>query len=80
MNEEIIVIESISDVLEAEILRSLLESHGIHVLLSREAASTAIGLTVGPLAQVNLLVPQSQAEEAKKILDDYYKGNLEMGN
>jgi hypothetical protein len=80
MNEEIIVIESISDVLEAEILRSLLESYGIHVLLSREAASTAIGLTVGPLAQVNLLVPQSQVDEAKKILDDYYKGNLEMGN
>ena len=80
MNEEIIVIESISDVLEAEILRSLLESHGIHVLLSREAASTVIGLTVGPLAQVNLLVPQSQVDEAKKILDDYYKGNLEMGN
>jgi hypothetical protein len=80
MNEELVLIESISDVLEAEILHSLLESHGIHVLMSREAASTAIGLTVGPLARVNLLVPQSQVEEAKKILDDYYMGNLEMGN
>jgi hypothetical protein len=80
MNEEIVVIESISDFLQAEILRSLLESHGIHVSLSREAASSAIGLTVGPLAEVDLLVPKSQAEQARKILDDYYKGSLELDN
>lgn len=80
MNEEIVVVESISDNLEAEILRGLLNSFGIDVLLSRESASTAIGLTVGPLAQVDLLVPKSQFETAKKILHDYYTGNLEDGN
>jgi hypothetical protein len=80
MNEEIVVIQSVSDYLEAEILRSLLESRGIRVVLSRESASTAIGLTVGPLAEVDLLVPKSQMEEAKNILNDYYKGNLEMDN
>jgi hypothetical protein len=80
MNEEIVVIESIPDSVQAEILRSLLESQGIHVSLSREAASSAIGLTVGPLADVDILVPKSQAERARKILDDYYKGSLEMDN
>lgn len=80
MNEEIVVIESIPDSVQAEILRSLLESHGIRVSLSREAASSAIGLTVGPLADVDILVPKSQAERARKILDDYYKGSLELDN
>jgi hypothetical protein len=77
MNIEIVVIASISDSLEAEIIKSLLQSQDIDVWLSREAASTAIGLTVGPLAQVDILVPQSQAEAARKILDDYFKGALE---
>jgi hypothetical protein len=80
MNDEIVVVESISDNLEAEILRSLLESFGIHVLLSREAASTAVGLTVGPFAQVDLLVPKSQEQQARKILKDYYTGKLEINN
>jgi len=80
MNDEIVVVETISDNLEAEILRGLLNSYGIDVWLSRESASTAIGLTVGPLAQVDLLVPKSQFERAKKILSDYYTGNLESSN
>ena len=80
MDEEIVVVESISDNLEAEILRGLLLSYGIDVLLSRESASAAIGLTVGPLAQVDIVVPKSQYERAKKILSDYYTGKLESSN
>jgi len=80
MDDDIVLLESIPDYLEAEILHSLLESYGIHVLLSREAGSSAIGLTVGPFAEVDLLVSKSQFEEARKILDDYYSGNLELDN
>ena len=80
MNDEIVIVESISDHLEAEILRNLLESFGINVVLSREAASTAFGLNVGPFAQIDLLVHVSQAEDAKRILSDYYKGNLEINH
>jgi len=80
MNEEFVVVDSISDNLEAEILRGLLNSYGIEVWLSRESASTAIGITVGPLAEVEIMVPKSQLERAQKILNDYYTGNLESGN
>jgi hypothetical protein len=80
MNEEFVVVDSISDNLEAEILRGLLNSYGIEVWLSRESASTAIGITVGPLAEVDIMVPKSQLERAQKILNDYYTGNLESGN
>jgi hypothetical protein len=78
MNNEYVVIESISDSLEAEILKSLLQSQNIDVWLSREAASTAIGLTIGPLAQVDILVPRSQAETAKNLIDDYFRGALDV--
>ena len=80
MNEEFVVVDSISDNLEAEILRGLLNSYGIEVWLSRESASTAIGITVGPLAEVDIMVPKSQLERAQKILNNYYTGNLESGN
>lgn len=80
MDDEIVVVDSISDNLEAEIVRGLLLSYGIDVWLSRESASAAIGLTVGPFAQVDIFVPKSQFERAKKILSDYYTGNLETSN
>ena len=80
MNDEVVLVASIPDSLEAEILRGLLLSYGIDVWLSRESVSAAIGLTVGPLAQVDLLVPKSQYERADRIVNDYYTGNLESSN
>jgi hypothetical protein len=76
MDEEIIVVETTSGLIEAEILRGLLEANNINVWLLHESAGKAIGLSVGPLGQVDLMVPAAQAEEAKKILDDYHAGRL----
>lgn len=76
MDEEIVVVETTSGLIEAEILRGLLEANGINVWLSHESAGKVIGLSVGPLGQVDLMVPADQTEEAKKILDDYHAGRL----
>jgi hypothetical protein len=76
MDEEFVVVETTSGLIEAEILRGLLEANDITVWLSHESAGKAIGLSVGPLGQVDLMVPATQAEEAKKILDDYHAGRL----
>ena len=76
MDEEIIVVETTSGLIEAEILRGLLEANDINVWLSHESAGKVFGLSVGPLGQVDLMVPTDQAEEAKKILDDYHAGRL----
>jgi hypothetical protein len=76
MGGEIVVVASTSGMIEAEILRGLLEAKGITVLLLQESAGKAIGLSVGPLGQVNLMVPADQAAEATKILDDYHAGRL----
>ena len=76
MDEKIIVVETTSGLIEAEILRGLLEANDINVWLSHESAGKVFGLSVGPLGQVDLMVPADQAEEAKKILDDYHAGRL----
>lgn len=78
MEEGWVAVESVSGMLQAEILRGLLESMGVPVRLSHEAAGTALGLGVGPLAQVDLLVPASRQEEAERILEDYHAGRLEQ--
>ncbi|MCH7589309.1 MAG: hypothetical protein IIC78_14935, partial [Chloroflexi bacterium] len=54
------------------------EAQGVQVWLSHESAGTALGLGVGPLAQVDLLVHRSQEAEAKSILDDYHAGALDQ--
>ncbi len=77
MDEVWVEVESVPGMLQAEILRGLLESMGVPVRLSHQAAGTALGLGVGPLAQVDLLVPTSHQEEAERILEDYYAGRLE---
>lgn len=71
MEDDLIVIESAAGMLEAEILRALLESYDIRTLLSQESAASAIGLSIGPLGRVDILVPASQVTEARKILSDY---------
>jgi hypothetical protein len=76
MAEEFIVVETTSGIIEAEILRGLLESSGITVRLSHEAVSTVFGLGVGPVAEVELIVPADQEREARLILADYHSGKL----
>ncbi len=58
-------------------LRNLLEAQGIKVFLNQEGAGKAYGLTVGPLGQVQVLVPEHQSQEARQIADDYYSGKFE---
>lgn len=71
-----LVIE-VSGELQAELLRNLLEVQGIKVFLNQEGAGKAYGLTVGPLGQVQVLVPEHQSQEARQIVDDYYAGKFE---
>ena len=77
MNENLTVVETISDLTQAEILRGLLEASGFRVLVSYESAGRAIGLSVGRLGQVDILVQADQADQARQLLADYYAGRLE---
>jgi hypothetical protein len=55
--------------LEANVIKSHLESEGIPVILQYESAGRVFGLTVDGLGEVRIQVPQEFAEEAKRIIE-----------
>ena len=71
------VIIEVPGELQADLLRGLLEAQDIKVFLNQEGAGRAYGLNVGPLGQVQVMVPESQRQEAQQIVDDYYAGKFE---
>jgi len=54
---------------EDAVIESLLQSFGIPVRLVHEAIGTVFGLSVGPLGQIEVAVPESYADEALQLLD-----------
>ncbi len=54
--------------LEAEIIKSKLESFQIPVLLQYEAAGRIFGITMDGLGKVKVMVPLALFEEARKVL------------
>jgi hypothetical protein len=67
------VVEEAFGLPQAELIRSLLEAEGIEVVMSQEGIGHAMGLTVGPAAKVDVLVPANKVELARKILDEYFE-------
>lgn len=64
--------------LEAETVKILLESFGIPAFINQESAGSTYGLTVGPLGEVDVMVPAENLDEAKKIISEMKAGNLEI--
>lgn len=77
MSDEIVAIESTAGMIDATLLKSLLEAQGIDVWLSHESASTAVGLGVGPTAEVQIMVRQDQAQKAREIIQDFREGKFD---
>jgi len=72
------VLDQVSGSARAEILKGLLEAQGIKVVLSQEGIGESIyPVTVGPLSEIQILVPDSQLQDALQILADYKDGFYE---
>ena len=54
--------------LEAEIIKSHLESEGIPSFLSYESAGLVYGITVDGIGEARVLVPDNLAQEAREVL------------
>jgi hypothetical protein len=63
--------------LQAEVMRGLLEAQGIPVNLSQEGVARAYGLGVGPLSEVDIMVPDQYVEEADRVIERYQSGEFE---
>jgi len=75
--EEWVLVDKIQGQFQAEIIKGLLEAQGIQTWLNSQGAARAYAVTVGTLGAVELLVPSSQAEQARQVLDEYYRGDFE---
>ncbi|MCX6071419.1 MAG: DUF2007 domain-containing protein [Chloroflexi bacterium] len=77
MSGELVKVETVSGLLEAEILRGLLEAAGVMVELSHEAALSVYSLGVGRMARVDLMVRAEQEDLAREVIQAYRSGSLE---
>ncbi len=64
------------DRLEAEILKESLEAQGIPAALFHEGAGALYPTTFGPLAKVEVCVPDERLREAQAWLEAYNNGEL----
>jgi hypothetical protein len=63
--------------LQAEVVRGLLEAQGIPVNLSQEGVARAYGLGVGPLSEVEIMVPDSYFQQAQNVIARYQAGEFQ---
>jgi predicted amidophosphoribosyltransferase len=54
--------------MDAQLIRSLLESHGIRSMLSGESLRLTHGFTVNGLAEVRILVREEDAKRARAVI------------
>lgn len=76
MNDYVVVYTAYGK-LDAETVRLFLEANGFDVLLNQESYGSTLGLTIGPMGEVQVLVPVSQAERAAAILNEMEEGKFE---
>ena len=56
--------------LDAQVIKSYLESNDIPVLLQGEAAGRVFGMMVGAMAEVRVFVPAPLAAKARELLEE----------
>lgn len=77
MNHKFIKVYAGNGQLDADMIKAFLESMQIHAITSRESVGSIYGFNVGPLGEVDILVPQEEVEEALDILRRMEEGEFE---
>lgn len=70
MSELVVIFRTHSDV-EASIVRSLLEAHGIRSLVSSDVSHAVFPLSVNDLGEVRISVHPEEAADAKQVIDTH---------
>jgi hypothetical protein len=74
---DLVAICTVQGELAAQVIKSHLESEGIPVLLKYGGGGRVFGLTVDGWGEIEVLVPQELAEEAKHIIEPQEAGRAE---
>ena len=67
---------SAAGLLEADMLKAFLEAQGLQVFLSQESVGKTLGLSAGRLGEVEVLVPEEQVVDAKRLIDEIEDGKF----
>ena len=68
-DEPVQVYSAVND-LDAQVIKSYLESNDIPVLLQGEAAGRVFGMMIGAMAEVRVYVPAPLADKARELLEE----------
>ncbi len=71
---KLISVYTAAGLLEADMIKALLEAQDFTVVLSQESLGRSMGLSAGPLGKVEVLVPAEQADEVNKYLSEIDEG------
>ena len=66
----LVTVHTASGQLQAQVIKTKLESAGIPALLDYESAGVVLGITVDGLGEVRVMVPEALAEEARALLSE----------
>lgn len=70
MQDKWVAVTVTQNLVEAHIIAGRLEVEGLMSRVHQAAIGAIYGLTIGKEAEVEVLVPQSQLEDARRILSD----------
>ncbi len=63
--------------MEAQVIRSLLDSYGIPSVLKSDAAPSILNFTVDGLGEVRVMVLDSLADEARDLIENSQSGEID---
>ena len=69
-NRELVEVYKATGEVEAQVIKSLLESFGVPCLLKSDAARSVHAFTVDGMGEVRVMVWQSMAEKAKRLIEE----------
>ncbi len=75
IREEVVYLAN--GMLEAESIKAFLEANEIPAFLNQESAGVTYGFSVGLLGQVEVIVPLTRIEEAKRLIKEMNDGQFE---
>ena len=67
-NERLVKVYQAAGEMEAQVIKGLLESNGIPCLLESAAAPSVHVFTIDGMGEIRIMVRQSMAEKAKKLI------------
>jgi hypothetical protein len=69
-SEKLVEVYRANGEMEAQVIRSLLEYHGIPCLLRGEAARNIYGITVDGIGEVRIMVWERMADKARSLIKE----------